>query len=776
MENISDFEHNIYSETEQKKSTSPKVNGSEILFDIVKGKSQVMQDLLKTVKLIAVTDHPVLITGPTGSGKEVIGNLIHHQNLNPNAPFVDVNCGAIPENLVESQFFGHEKGSFTGAVAKHSGYFSTVQNGTLFLDEIAELPLMQQTKLLRVLETRSFRPVGSSSDHYFEGRIIAATNADLDQMVKDKKFREDLFYRLNVFALKVPGLNERQEDIPDFVLYFANRQARALTFTKDAMLVFLQADWPGNIRQLKNVIDKIAVLCSDHFITGMTVNKFLSDTPSSSADDLLQRFAKHLLHLDIENKLPALEFALINQAINESRGNKSKAAKMLGVHRKYIERRINSFNIDINEVQRLYNAGVKEFADDKYEDACQYFKKALKTFDKYKQSIKLDELKVEILTRLALCCRNIYGWAHLETIELFNKAENLSIKLKNVEQLSIVIFGLWAAYLVKLDLKLALNFAEKYLKEGKAINNSTITTTAYITVANTHFWMGNFEKASDALEQFISAYSSDNELFTDYSQNPFVFYLMFLSLINFQTGHLKKSRKNLKQLLSYAGKLNDNFVLAVTLQTAAWVEFKFGCYQSSYEYAEKLTRLSIENKFLLYHGVGMMFRGYYIAETGHFTQGVEQIKKGYQEITDHGGIVFNSLYAIILGKIYWNNGCYSKGMELIKSSIKISEEHNELCYISEQVCLRGKFYLLNNQLDKAEKDFRKAILLSKQFRSKTMELKACNELAKLLILSGNKEDARKILIPIVLRFEHEYDDDYYDLIHAQNILNQINAL
>lgn len=182
------------------------------------------KSLLRIVDLVAPTNRAVLICGPTGAGKEVIARLIHRLSSNPDTPFIDINCGSIPEHLIEAEFFGHTKGAFTGAVANRVGYFELAGAGTLFLDEIGELPLSLQPKLLRVLEMRTFRPVGSTEVRHFRGRIVAATHRDLQALVAGNTFREDLYYRLANFVLDIPGLDQRKEDIPALVSHFVSLQ------------------------------------------------------------------------------------------------------------------------------------------------------------------------------------------------------------------------------------------------------------------------------------------------------------------------------------------------------------------------------------------------------------------------------------------------------------------------------------------------------------------------------------------------------------------------
>jgi len=316
--------------------------------DLVLGTSKMMSDLFSLIQKVAPSDKPVLVTGPTGSGKELVVRAIHQLGPNPEAPLLDVNCGAIPENLIESQLFGHEKGSFTGAVNRQPGYFSTVGGGTLFLDEIGEMPMGLQPGLLRVLETREFRPLGASSNHHFDGRIVAATNANLEKKTQDNTFRQDLLYRLNVFHIEVPALADHVEDIPALVIHFSRHQPRKLRFTEDALQSLKNADWPGNIRQLRNIVDRVALLTEDDPITPETLRPFILEN-SVNKTDILEAIAGTLLRLDFRegtDKLTVISNAIILKALKECGGNKTAAAKVLGVNRKVIERRQQKMDDD----------------------------------------------------------------------------------------------------------------------------------------------------------------------------------------------------------------------------------------------------------------------------------------------------------------------------------------------------------------------------------------------------------------------------------------------
>lgn len=235
------------------------------------GESPSIGRLRTTLKKVASIDAPALIVGPTGSGKELAARAIHALSPRRDQPLVTINCGALTESLVEAQLFGHEKGYFTGADRARDGYLTEADRGTLFLDEIAELPLSLQTKLLRVLDNRTFRVLGASQDIRFEGRIIAATHVDLQSRVREGRFRQDLYYRLEVFTVSVPALDERKEDVPLLVEHFLRKTGRRLRFAPEALAALEQLDWPGNVRQLRNLVQRLATFAEREVVTAADV-------------------------------------------------------------------------------------------------------------------------------------------------------------------------------------------------------------------------------------------------------------------------------------------------------------------------------------------------------------------------------------------------------------------------------------------------------------------------------------------------------------------------
>jgi formate hydrogenlyase transcriptional activator len=240
---------------------------TEMNFEPIVGKSAALQRVLKEVETVGPTDSIVLIYGETGTGKELIARALHDLSPRRSGAFVKLNCAAIPAGLLESEFFGHEKGAFTGATAQRTGRFELANHGTVFLDEVSEIPLELQPKLLRVLQEREFERLGSNRTLHTDARLIAATNRDLAAMLEQQKFRSDLFYRLNVFPVRVPPLRDRSEDIPLLVQHFTQQFARGMnkrieTIPWETMNILCEYQWPGNIRELQNVIERAVILSS----------------------------------------------------------------------------------------------------------------------------------------------------------------------------------------------------------------------------------------------------------------------------------------------------------------------------------------------------------------------------------------------------------------------------------------------------------------------------------------------------------------------------------
>ncbi len=367
------------------------------------GRSEAIRHIIRQIVSVAPTDLAVLITGESGTGKEIVAKAIHELSPRRNKPMISVNCGAIPEGILESELFGHEKGAFTGAVASKKGYFELADGGTIFLDEIGEMPLQTQVKLLRVLENGEFMRVGSGEVRRVDVRVIAATNRDLAVMVQQGQFRQDLYFRLKAASIYIPPLRERREDIPLLIEHFVQQVLKRNNiefagFTDEAMQLLMTYDWPGNVRELRNVIETVIILAGGKKITADLIRDHLmhyeeevevSDNLPILAGTTVDRAERELIYkalvslgvemremkqvlLEIDRKiengkptgipmpppvatvrpedieikpLDELEREMIEKALEKFRGNRRKAARALNISERTLYRKIKEYGL-----------------------------------------------------------------------------------------------------------------------------------------------------------------------------------------------------------------------------------------------------------------------------------------------------------------------------------------------------------------------------------------------------------------------------------------------
>lgn len=302
------------------------------------GNSPAMQEVFRLIVRVAATDKPVLIQGESGTGKELVAQALYRGGTRPDKPLVTINCAALPEHLVESELFGHEKGAFTGATAQSPGLFEVADGGTLFIDEIGELPSALQPKLLRVLEDGSLRRVGSVKERRVDVRVLAATNRNLGEEVAAKRFREDLYYRINVLGIELPPLRDHREDIPELVEHILGP---GWTIEPEVRDTLQSCSWPGNVRQLKNALERAMILADDRVIT-------IDDLPREVVGDPAVQLGATTSVTDAEGDstdLASIERAHVLRVLEQEGGNKSRAAKALGIHRRKLYRLLERFNI-----------------------------------------------------------------------------------------------------------------------------------------------------------------------------------------------------------------------------------------------------------------------------------------------------------------------------------------------------------------------------------------------------------------------------------------------
>ena len=348
--------------TEQRKST---------LFRSLIGNSKPIQQVQKEIRQVAPSEANVLILGSSGTGKEVVARNIHYFSTRNKKTFVPVNCGAIPPDLLESELFGHEKGAFTGAITFRQGRFSLAEGGTLFLDEIGEMTMAMQVKLLRVLEERVFERVGGTTTIQADVRIIAATNRNLEEMVKQGKFREDLYFRLDVFPINLPTLRDRIQDLPLLIKELVTRLEQtkriSVRFTQDAVIAMSKYDWPGNVRELANQIERMSIQHPNELVdVGDIPNRILAEATSNNVglasvdmDEVpvesqytrtgeveVPQFNFPTKGFDLKTYMSTIEVKIIQDALDNSDGVVAHAAKKLGLRRTTLAEKMRKYQID----------------------------------------------------------------------------------------------------------------------------------------------------------------------------------------------------------------------------------------------------------------------------------------------------------------------------------------------------------------------------------------------------------------------------------------------
>lgn len=315
------------------------------------GRSPAITSMLSMIRTVAPTEATVLITGESGTGKELVARALHAQSLRKDEPLVTVNCAALAETLLESELFGHEKGAFTGADKRREGRFKQADRGTLFLDEIGEMPIGVQAKLLRALQQGEIQRVGSDKSEHVDVRVIAATNRDLRKEVEERRFREDLYFRLNVISLEVPPLRQKKEDIPllaaHFLSHYAERNHKNVKgFSAQCMDMLLHYDWPGNVRELQNAVERAVILCTGEYVTGpelpVNIAKLAAEAMPKSSE-----VSSSLAGLPLEE----VERRAIEETLRETGDNKSAAARKLGITRATLHKKLRKYGSDKGDAE-----------------------------------------------------------------------------------------------------------------------------------------------------------------------------------------------------------------------------------------------------------------------------------------------------------------------------------------------------------------------------------------------------------------------------------------
>lgn len=710
------------------------------------GEAPAFRQLVRMIDRVAPTDHALLIIGPTGSGKELVARRIHTLSLRHDQPFVDVNCGAIPEHLVEAELFGHAKGAFTGAGESRPGLFQQVGKGTLLLDEIGELPLALQPKLLRVLETRTFRPVGASSTLSFEGRVVAATHRDLRELAQQGLFREDLFYRLAVFVLAVPGLDQRAEDIPALVAHFAAQHARRLEFSPAAIRRLSRHPWPGHIRQLRNLISRLNVLAESTLIDVDTLEPFLANEAAGSVSRTA--LADLLLQLEGRDKLAAAEDLLIDRALERSAGNKSAAAVLLGVGRKTIERRLKSREVHHRDAHKQLEHASALIETSRFAEAIPHLRHCLDVLQTNHEGDAPRRIQFDAYRLLGMSLRSVHGWLNGEATACYTAALAAGEGICEPAEIAAIQFGIWTTQLATLQLKQARTSAQDMLHRAQNTGDRVSLDEAHFAMTNTLFWLGDSEEALACLARGHLLDATLDDVRTGSQGIDLAsLALTFEGLAAYQIGAFGQARRAMEMLILRAsGPVTHALAHAVNLQGAVWLACLFDDQERLGPLSSELESVSITHGFAFYRGVGQVFRGCHLSARGQEDEAQAVMLDGYDNhLASNGGTLFYSFKMWQHGELLLRAGRAAQCEAMLATAVDETLARQERAYLGELLVTRARAQWALGDLRAAEQGLRTALSTALAFGSVPARVDAAHYLADLLQSTGRRAEAIETL-------------------------------
>jgi DNA-binding NtrC family response regulator len=711
-------------------------------YDALIGDAPAFRQLVRMIDRVAPTDHALLVIGPTGSGKELIARRVHTRSLRHDQPFVDVNCGAIPEHLVEAELFGHVKGAFTGAGESRPGLLQQVGKGTLLLDEIGELPLALQPKLLRALETRTFRPVGSSSSLRFEGRVVASTHRDLRELAHQGHFREDLFYRLAVFVLAVPGLDQRVEDIPALVAHFAAQQARRLEFSPAAIRRLRRHTWPGHIRQLRNLISQLSVLAEGTLIDEDALEPFLLNETAGAVSRAT--LADMLLQLEGRDKLAAAEDLLIDRALERTTGNKSAAAALLGVGRKTIERRLKSREEHHRDAHKHLEQARALIEASRFAEAIPYLRHCLDALQTGREEHDVRRVQFDAYRLLGMSLRSVHGWLYAEATACYAAALAIGEGVCEPGEIMAIQFGIWTTQLTTLQLKLARASAQDMLQRAQNSGDPVSLDEAHFAMTNTLFWLGDSEEALACLARGnLLGITRDDVRTGSQGIDLASLALTFEGLAAYQIGEFGQARRAMEKLILRAAEPGAHALAhAVNLQGAAWLACLFDDRERLGPLASELESVSIANGFAFYRGMGQIFRGCDLSAQGLGEEAEAVMLDGYDNhMLCNGGALFHSFKMWQHGELLLRVGRAEQCATMLAAAVDETLARQERAYLGELLVTRARAQWALGDLAAAEQGLRTALSTALAFDSVPARVDAARYLAEFLRSTGRRSEA-----------------------------------
>ncbi|WP_426763364.1 sigma-54 interaction domain-containing protein [Hafnia paralvei] len=731
------------------------------------GQSASFQKLLRMVERVAPTHQTLLLNGPTGSGKEVIAQLIHQLSVDPHAPFIDLNCGAFPEHLVEAELFGHTKGAFTGAQNDRMGHLEMVRKGTLFLDEIGEMPLAIQAKLLRVLESKTFRPLGGSEVRHFKGRIVAATHRDLFAQVKAGSFREDLYYRLNVIVLELPRLSQRVEDIPVLVDHFSSSHPQPLSFSREAIAYLQRYAWPGNIRELRNLIERLSTLSDSPHISVEQLHSFLpiSHTEVKVSSDLL---ADAMLALPAKDKLAAAEQIMIERALERTSGNKTAAASLLGISRKAVERRLQLRAERRPSAVRYLLKGQSLVQQNSYLAAIQSLNDGIVLLDGIAMDDEIRALHYSFYRLLAVSFQNLYGWLNPHAVENHRMAVALGKKLGDEVELICLQFWSWPARLASMELQAVRTLSQELLQLGLTEKTTYIWEEAHLAMASARFWAGDYSETLIVLER--GQLLGERQVLHDTPGMDLMGQALTLEgLAAFQCGDFRRSGMALSQLLKRANSPHSEVLQrVVSLLGIVWLTFLFEDFQQTKIFSAELVTLAQAYQLKFYYGLGKLFYHYVTQDQGDVGKDIDECYQTY--LSTDGGCLYHTLYIWLRGEIFLANHRPAECLLLIVQTLPVLSQGQGRAFISElfELQARAKAVLDGNLL--AESAYRQAISTAELLGALPAQINASVSLNRILIALGQPPETASLRLKMQNAVGGEKDAKL--LVRAQQILDQ----
>lgn len=620
---------------------------------------------------------------------------MHGLSAAPQAPFVGLNCSSVPGDLIEAELFGRSSANAAEPDSYHAGLLAETGEGMLYLDEVDALSPSLQEMLLETIRTRRYRSVGSDESRAFLGRIVVADRGKLEERTRSGAFRADLFQELSRSTLEIPRLEECREDIPKMVRQLALRLSSTVVFEDDALEALKQAPWPGNSRQLRQVVDRVCMQCGTERVDAAVLAPFLqahvaSVSQGATGDTELLRE--------------------IDSTLEDCRGNVDAVAGKLGIRRDTVERRLRSHEIRMIKAQSLCDKAAPLIDASQYHQALDLLDKALAEIASIPPSLEERKVRFAILERQGVCHRSVSGWLSSDAIENYTEALRVGARVVDPQKLSALMFGKWTAQLTRLDLSTARDTANEIRLRAIALKNPEMELDACMALANTLFWLGEFGSCLHAIDR---AYQIPFLRATDNSRHgmtPIALVLLVDSLASQQIGDDARLESAYSRMAAIGDDPAHPFSQAIALQGCCWIDSMRDRKPEVRACAERLLAISQEHGFVFYHGLGMIFAGYALSGSGSDDEAERMMRTGFNdELASNGGILFHSAYSLFMSRHHLDCGDVDQAKSHASKGIRIAREHHELAYLAELLCLYARILHVSGDIEGARAQLREAL-------------------------------------------------------------------